>query len=79
MSQDLYTLDDLGSRASLDAGHDKPARLAVIGYPVAHSLSPRMHQPARLGKRCDSRHTLTQPNAATTPARSSRFPGRAAD
>lgn len=46
MSQDLYTLDDLGSRASLDAGHDKPARLAVIGYPVAHSLSPRMHQPA---------------------------------
>ncbi|BCX48917.1 shikimate 5-dehydrogenase [Haloferula helveola] len=25
---------------------DKPARLAVIGHPVGHSASPRMHQPA---------------------------------
>jgi len=41
-----YTLDDLASRERLDAGHDKPARLAVIGCPVAHSASPRMHQPA---------------------------------
>jgi hypothetical protein len=46
MTVPLYTLDDLSSRARLDAGHAKPARLAVIGYPVAHSLSPRMHQPA---------------------------------
>src|SRR5690606_7714584 len=27
-------------------GHDKPARYAVIGHPVAHSLSPVLHQPA---------------------------------
>jgi shikimate dehydrogenase len=40
------TLDDLVSRDRLDAGHAKPARLAVIGFPVAHSASPRMHQPA---------------------------------
>ena len=40
------TLDDLSSRERLDAGHNKPARLAVIGCPVAHSASPRMHQPA---------------------------------
>ena len=46
MSDDLHTLKDLSSRDLLDAGHQKPARLAVIGYPVAHSLSPRMHQPA---------------------------------
>ncbi len=46
MSGDLYSIDDLSSRARLDAGHAKPARLAVIGYPVAHSASPRMHQPA---------------------------------
>lgn len=46
MSGDLYHLDDLSSRGRLDAGHDKPARLAVIGCPVAHSASPRMHQPA---------------------------------
>lgn len=45
MSQ-LYTFDDLISRERLDAGHDKPARLAVIGHPVAHSSSPRMHQAA---------------------------------
>lgn len=46
MDDKLYTLDDLSSRERLDADHAKPARLAVIGFPVAHSLSPRMHQPA---------------------------------
>lgn len=42
----VYTLDDLASRELLDAGADKPARLAVIGQPIAHSASPRMHQAA---------------------------------
>jgi shikimate dehydrogenase len=42
----VYTLDDLTSRAVLDAGADKPALLAVLGWPVAHSMSPGMHQPA---------------------------------
>lgn len=42
----VYTLDDLISRDTLDAGAEKPARLAVLGWPVAHSASPRMHQPA---------------------------------
>lgn len=46
MSQDPYKLDSLSSRELLDAGHAKPAKLAVIGFPVAHSLSPQMHQPA---------------------------------
>lgn len=46
MTLDLYTLDQLSSRDVLDAGHAKPAKLAVIGFPVAHSLSPQMHQPA---------------------------------
>ncbi len=41
-----YTLQDLTSRDLLDAGAAKPARLAVIGHPVAHSASPQMHQPA---------------------------------
>jgi len=44
--KDVYTLADLASRDLLDAGCDKPARLAVIGHPVAHSASPQMHQPA---------------------------------
>lgn len=43
---DLFANDDLLSRARLDEGHSKPAKLAVIGNPVAHSASPRMHQPA---------------------------------
>lgn len=42
----VYTLGDLESREILDAGASKPARLAVIGNPVAHSASPGMHQPA---------------------------------
>jgi shikimate dehydrogenase len=42
----VYSMDDLASRELLDAGADKPARLAVVGWPVAHSASPVMHQPA---------------------------------
>jgi shikimate dehydrogenase len=42
----VYMLEDLVSRAVLDAGAEKPARLAVIGQPVAHSRSPQMHQAA---------------------------------
>ncbi|MES2660092.1 MAG: shikimate dehydrogenase [Verrucomicrobiota bacterium] len=48
----VYTIDDLASRELLDAGADRPARLAVIGHPIAHSASPKMHQAAldELGK-----------------------------
>jgi shikimate dehydrogenase len=38
-----YHLDDL---SSINADTQKPARFAVIGNPVAHSLSPQLHQPA---------------------------------
>ncbi len=44
--KEVYTLEDLASRDLLDAGTNKPARLAVIGHPIAHSASPRMHQAA---------------------------------
>ena len=56
MRSDLLTLDDLFSRDRLDAGHAKPARLAVIGCPVAHSASPRMHQPALDAAGIDARY-----------------------
>ena len=48
----VYTLADLASRDLLDAGADQPARLAVIGHPIGHSASPKMHQAAldELGK-----------------------------
>ena len=60
MSGDLYHLDDLSSRERLDAGHDKPARLAVIGFPVAHSASPRMHQPALDEAGIDARYVKVE-------------------
>ena len=52
----VYTLEDLASRELLDAGADKPARLAVIGQPIAHSASPRMHQPALDAAGIDARY-----------------------
>ena len=52
----VYTLDDLVSREKLDDGADKPARLAVLGFPVAHSASPRMHQPALDSHGIDARY-----------------------
>ena len=52
----LYTFDDLISRERLAAGFDQPAKLAVIGHPVAHSSSPRMHQPALDALGIDARY-----------------------
>lgn len=52
----VYTLQDLSSRELLDAGASKPARLAVIGHPVAHSASPQMHQPALDAAGIDARY-----------------------
>ncbi|MEO5917777.1 MAG: shikimate dehydrogenase [Luteolibacter sp.] len=54
--KEVYTLEDLSSRDLLDAGAAKPARLAVIGYPVAHSASPQMHQPALDAAGIDARY-----------------------
>jgi shikimate dehydrogenase len=42
----VHTIADLTTRGILDAGAGKPARLAVLGWPVAHSASPQMHQAA---------------------------------
>ncbi len=52
----VYTLADLATRDLLDEGFAKPARLAVIGHPVAHSASPGMHQPALDAAGIDSRY-----------------------
>lgn len=46
-SPDLSLPDLLAAAASGTApGGDPPPRVAVIGHPVGHSLSPAMHQPA---------------------------------
>lgn len=52
----VYTIDDLASREALDAGATKPARLAVIGHPIAHSASPPMHQAALDVEGIDARY-----------------------
>lgn len=52
----VYTIDDLVSRAVLDAGAARPARLAVIGHPVAHSASPTLHQAALDAAGIDARY-----------------------
>jgi len=44
--KEVYRLSDLDSREILDQGAHKPAKIAVIGNPVAHSASPVMHQAA---------------------------------
>ena len=44
--KEVYTLDDLTDHTTLDKDAEKPAKLAVLGHPVAHSLSPQMHQQA---------------------------------
>jgi shikimate dehydrogenase len=52
----VHTMEDLAVRSMLDAGFVKPARLAVLGWPVAHSASPRMHQPALDALGIDARY-----------------------
>lgn len=56
MMKPVYRLDDLVSRAVLDAGADAPARLAVVGWPIAHSASPAMHQAALDAHGIDARY-----------------------
>jgi shikimate dehydrogenase len=56
LMKEVYTLDDLVSREALDAGAEKPALLAVIGQPIAHSASPRMHQAALDALGIDARY-----------------------
>lgn len=54
--KDVYSLADLDDEAGLNPPDAKPARLAVIGYPVAHSQSPQLHQPALDSLEIDARY-----------------------
>ena len=52
----IFTLDTI---ADATIG-PKPARLAVIGHPVGHSLSPQMHQPALDEAGIDARYVALE-------------------
>jgi shikimate dehydrogenase len=54
--KEVYTIEDLESRELLDRGCSKPATLAVIGHPIAHSASPKMHQAALDAYEIDERY-----------------------
>jgi len=69
----VYTLDDLTSRDALDAGAEKSARLAVLGWPVAHSASPRIHQPALDANGIDCRYIRLEVEPGQIPAAFSRM------
>ncbi len=45
-AKDVYTITDLRDWAGVTRDLELPARLAVLGDPVAHSRSPQMHNPA---------------------------------
>lgn len=60
MSKTFYTLDDLRHWSSIAPTLRPPAKLAVIGDPVAHSRSPQMHNPALQACGIDAQYIRVQ-------------------
>lgn len=58
--QVCYTLADLERWETAGAGLQPPARLAVIGDPVAHSRSPQMHNPALIERGIEAQYIRVQ-------------------
>ena len=60
-----YTLADLlDEEHPFDAGESVPARLAVIGFPIAHSKSPAMQQAALDAAGIRARYIIRTPSPA---------------
>jgi len=58
--KDIYTLEDLATGSTALADTSPPARLSVFGDPVAHSLSPQLHNPALKALAINSRYIRVQ-------------------
>ena len=54
--KDTYDFNDLKSWGRITKNLSPPARLSVFGDPVAHSLSPQMHNPALEAAGIDSQY-----------------------
>ena len=61
-AQPFYTLDDLRRWDEISESFQPPARLAVIGNPVAHSRSPQMHNAGLQARGIDAQYIRVQVN-----------------
>lgn len=59
-SKNHYTLDDLRHWGDIAPTVSPPARVAVIGDPIAHSRSPQMHNPALQARAIDAQYIRVQ-------------------
>jgi len=59
-TQAFYTLEDLRRWDEFAPQFTPPARLAVIGNPVAHSRSPQMHNPGLQARGIDAQYIRVQ-------------------
>jgi shikimate dehydrogenase len=59
-SRNYFTLDDLRHWEDIAPPLSPPARVAVIGDPIAHSLSPQMHNPALAARGIDAQYIRVQ-------------------
>ena len=66
--KDVYTLADLDNPVALNPPGVQPAKLAVIGNPVAHSQSPQLHQPALDSLDIDARYIRLELEPGQLPA-----------
>ena len=58
--RNVFTLEDLARWEEIGPKLDPPARLAVIGDPIAHSRSPQMHNPALATRGIDAQYIRVQ-------------------
>ena len=65
--QPTYSVEDLSRWKEATAEAKPPLRLAVIGDPVEHSLSPAMHNAALEKMRIDCRYTMLHVRAEDLP------------